>query len=55
MAVLRQLGYSWQAVAQLMGLTVNCVATLHRRALLEGTGGVVRPRGRPGKLEPGPL
>ena len=52
-AVLRQLGYGGQAVAQLMGLTVNYVATLHRRALREGTGGVVRPRGRPGKLEPG--
>jgi hypothetical protein len=52
-AVLRQLGYGGQAVAGLMGLTVNYVATLHRRALREGTGGVVRPRGRPGKLEPG--
>ena len=52
-AVLRQLGYSGQAVAAVMGLTVNYVATLHRRALREGTGGVVRPRGRPGKLEPG--
>jgi hypothetical protein len=52
-AVLRQLGYGGQAVAQLMGLTVNYVATLHNRALREGTGGVVRPRGRPGKLEPG--
>src|SRR5216684_6733597 len=52
-AVLRQLGYGGQAVAAVMGLTVNYVATLHRRALREGTGGVVRPRGRPGKLEPG--
>src|SRR6266852_4529844 len=52
-AVLRQLGYGGQAVAAAMGLTVNYVATLHRRALREGTGGVVRPRGRPGKLEPG--
>ena len=42
-----------QAVAAVMGLTVNYVATLHNRALREGTGGVVRPRGRPGKLEPG--
>jgi len=48
-AVLRQLGYGGQAVAAVMGLTVNYVATLHRRALREGTGGVVRPRGRPGK------
>ena len=52
-AVLRQLGYSGQAVAAVMGLTVNYVATLHNRALREGTGGVVRPRGRPGKLDPG--
>ena len=51
-AVLRQLGYGGQAVAAVMGLTVNYVATLHNRALREGTGGVVRPRGRPGKLEP---
>ena len=48
-AVLRQLGYGGQAVAAVMGLTVNYVATLHNRALREGTGGVVRPRGRPGK------
>src|SRR5260370_14370523 len=48
-AVLGQLGYGGQAVAAVMGLTVNYVATLHRRALREGTGGVVRPRGRPGK------
>jgi hypothetical protein len=52
-AVLRQLGYGGQAVAAVMGLTVNYVATLHNRALREGTGGVVRPRGRPGKLGPG--
>ena len=52
-AVLRQLGYSGQAVAAAMGLTVNYVATLHNRALREGTSGVVRPRGRPGKLDPG--
>ncbi len=51
-AVLRQLGFGGQAVARLMGLTVNYVATLHNRALREGTGGVVRPRGRPGKLDP---
>ena len=51
-AVLRQLGFGGQVVARLMGLTVNYVATLHNRALREGTGGVVRPRGRPGKLDP---
>ena len=38
-------------VAAAMELTENYVATLHRRALREGTGGLVRPRGRPG--EPG--
>jgi hypothetical protein len=48
-AVLRQLGFSGRDVAAVMGLTENYVATLHRRALREGTGGLVRPRGRPGK------
>ena len=52
-AALRQLGWSGQAVAAATGLTVNYVATLHRRALREGTGGLARPRGRPGKAEPG--
>jgi hypothetical protein len=52
-AVLRQLGYPGQDVAATMGLTVNYVATLHRRSLREGTGGVVRPRGRPGKAGQG--
>lgn len=52
-AVLRQLGYGGQAVAAVMGLTENYVATLHRRALREGTGGLVRPRGRPGKAGQG--
>jgi Transposase protein len=52
-AALRQLGYSGQAVAAATGLTVNYVATLHQRALREGTGGLVRPRGRPGTAGPG--
>ena len=52
-AALRQLGYSGQAVAAATGLTVNYVATLHQRVLREGTGGLVRPRGRPGTAEPG--
>jgi hypothetical protein len=52
-AALRQLGYSGQAVAAATGLTVNYVATLHQRALREGTGGLVRPRGRPGTARPG--
>src|SRR6266496_1902267 len=51
-AVLRQLGYSGQAVAAAMGLTVNYVATLHNRALREGTGGVVRPRPPPARNSP---
>src|SRR5260370_34865939 len=52
-AVLRQLGYGGQAVAAVMGLTVNSVVTLHNRALREGTGGGVRQRGRPGKAGQG--
>ena len=52
-AALRQLGYSGQAVAAATGLTVNYVATLHQRVLREGTGGLVRPRGRPCTAEPG--
>ena len=49
-AVLRQLGFGGRAVAAVMGLTENYVATLHNRALREGTPGLVRERGRPGKL-----
>jgi hypothetical protein len=49
-AVCRQLGFSGRAVAAVMGLTENYVATLHNRALREGTPGLVRERGRPGKL-----
>ena len=49
-AVLRQLGFGGRAVAAVMGLTENYVATLHNRALREGTSGLVRERGRPGKL-----
>ena len=57
-AVLRQLGFAGQCVAAAMGLTENYVATLHRRALREGTGGLVRSRGRPvqggrGRVGPG--
>ena len=46
-AVLRQLGYGGTAVAAVMGLTPNYVATLHQRALREGTAGLVREPGRP--------
>jgi hypothetical protein len=51
-AVLRQLGYGGKAVAAVMGLTGNYVATLHRRALREGTGALIRTLGRPGKADP---
>ena len=46
-AVLRQLGFHGQDVAAVLGLTPNYVATLHQRALREGTAGLVRPAGRP--------
>src|ERR1035441_1495048 len=46
-AVLRQLGYGGTAVAAVMRLTPNYVATLHQRALREGTAGLVREPGRP--------
>src|SRR6266704_2868687 len=46
-AALRQLGYGGTAVAAVMGLTPNYVATLHQRALREGTAGLVRKPGRP--------
>src|SRR6266702_3637948 len=49
-AVCRQLGFGGQAVAGVMGLTENYVATLHNRALREGTAGLVRAQGRPRKL-----
>jgi hypothetical protein len=47
---LRQLGYSGQSVAGLMGVSENYVATLRNRALREGTAGVVRQRGARRKL-----
>src|SRR5216684_475594 len=52
-AVCRQLGFGGRAVAAVMGLSENYVATLHNRALREGTAGLVRAQGRPGKLGPG--
>ena len=52
-AVCRQLGFSGRAVAEVMGLTENYVATLHNRALREGTAGLVRAQGRPRKLADG--
>src|SRR5258708_34340818 len=49
-AVCRQLGFGGRAVAAVMGLTENYVATLHNRALREGTAGLVQAQGRPRKL-----
>src|SRR6266581_4334326 len=49
-AVLRQLGFPGRAVAAVMGLTENYVATLHNRALRDGAAGVIRAPGRPAKL-----
>src|SRR6266705_106710 len=49
-AVCRQLGFGGRAVAAVFGLTGNYVATLHNRALREGTAGLVRAQGRPRKL-----
>src|SRR5271166_2178120 len=46
-AALRQLGFGGTAVAAVMGLTPNYVATMHQRALREGTAGLVREPGRP--------
>src|SRR5258708_19025655 len=51
-AVLRQLGVGGRTVAAGMGLTENYVATLHNRALREGTPGLGRERGRPRKPAP---
>ena len=48
-AVLRQLGFPGTEVAAVLGLTPNYVATLHQRALREGTAGLVRPAGGPGR------
>src|SRR5260370_1155030 len=44
-AVARQLGFSGQDVAQVMGLTASYVATLHQRALREGAAGLGPPSG----------
>src|SRR5579863_3815218 len=52
-AACRHLGFSGRAVAAAMGLTENYVATLHNRALREGTAGLVRAQGRPRKLAGG--
>jgi transposase-like protein len=46
-AVLRQLKFPGKDVAAVLGLSAAYVATLHQRALREGTAGLVRPAGRP--------
>ena len=46
-AVLRQLKFPGQDVAAVLGLSPAYVATLHQRALREGTAALVRPAGRP--------
>jgi hypothetical protein len=51
-AAARQLGFSGQRVAQVMGLTASYVATLHQRARREGAAGLVRPSGPKPKLPP---
>src|SRR5512132_2138820 len=49
-ATLRSLGFSGQTVAAAFGLSEQYVATLHQRALRDGSAGLVRVSGRPGKL-----
>ena len=51
-AVARQLGFSGQKVAEVMGLTASYVATLHQRARREGAAGLVRPSGPRPRLSP---
>src|SRR5271154_2438065 len=46
-AVLRQLKFPGRDVAAVLGLSAAYVATLHQRALREGTAALVRPAGRP--------
>jgi transposase len=49
-AMLRSLGAPGQTVAAAFGLSESYVATLHQRALNDGSGGLVRASGRPSKL-----
>jgi hypothetical protein len=51
-AVARQLGFSGQHVAEVMGLSASYVATLHQRAVREGAAGLIRPSGPKPKLSP---
>jgi hypothetical protein len=49
-ASLRSLRFPGRAVAAVFGLTEQYVATVYRRALREGSVGLLRPSGRPTKL-----
>jgi hypothetical protein len=51
-AVARQLGFSGQRVAEVMGLSASYVATLRQRARREGAAGLVRPSGPKPKRSP---
>src|SRR5260221_11460719 len=50
--VARQLGFSGQRVAEVMGLSASYVATLRQRARREGAAGPGRPPGPKPKLSP---
>src|SRR5258708_14665303 len=54
-AVARQLGFSGQRVAEVMGLSASYVATLRQRARREGAAGLVRPAGPKPRLSPAVL
>jgi transposase len=49
-ATLRSLRFSGQQVAAAFGLSAQYVATVYSRSLREGSAGLVRASGRPGKL-----
>jgi transposase len=49
-ATLRSLGFGGRTVADAFGLSEQYVATVHQRAVREGSAGLVRASGRPGKL-----
>jgi transposase len=49
-ATLRSLGFAGQVVAAAFGLSEQYVATLNQRATRQGSAGLVRASGRPGKL-----
>ncbi len=49
-ASLRSLRFPGRVVAAVFGLTEQYVATVYRRALREGSAGLLRPSGRPTKL-----